>query len=614
MSAGILCEERLMPVTDNRIAGKVLPYLALAVCTVLVYGRIATFEFVWDDDFFVVRNHAIRSWASIPRYFTDVTTYAEPGTWAPMYRPLRNISYLLDYKIAGLGAAWFHVHNLLLHVLNACLALALLKRLASLLDRDWAGTPSLVCLLASALWTVHPVQTESVAWVKSRDELLFATFYLGAVLVYCQQLSRKRLQATGLIAICLLFSLAILSKEMAATFPLIALLIYLYAGSKIKAPGLRTAGITAACTALLLMAFMVARHLVIGQTEQGGLLAANGYQQFLTMLRATGRYVQLTLVPGGFLADYQAYPRSQSFLEPKVILSTAVIIGSILTAIAVRRPLPLISFGIAWFWVTLLPVLNIIPSMQFLAERFLYLPLFGFAVAAAGSLARILQHILLHSAGPGEAVRKRKIAVGLFAAMLFAHLAANIARLPVWQNSFTLYSQTFEDSPACGRIWLNYASELMKRKRYAEAHSILKQLNESNNPMLADGTASKKAQGYGLVLMVLGHEDEGASYTLRALDLNPDNPEALANMGLYYGRKGVHEEALRYYQSAVRLRPEDPVLHSNIGHSLASLGRYDKAINSYRAAMAFGAERGAAETRIRELETILKHPGQKPPE
>ena len=150
------------PEPDPWTIGQRFASLALfAILGVLVWGKVAGFEFVWDDKLFIVFNPALREWSSLPAYFFDVTTMAggdDPFRWA-LFRPLRNLSWLMDFKIAGLQPGWWHVHNLLLHIVNAVLVMLVARRL---LPRQ-----RFAALVAGLVFLLHPVQSEAVAWVKT---------------------------------------------------------------------------------------------------------------------------------------------------------------------------------------------------------------------------------------------------------------------------------------------------------------------------------------------------------------------------------------------------------------------------------------------------------------
>ncbi len=147
---------------DRRSIINFATVLILLIVCVIIWGKTLSYEFVWDDSYFIVSNTALRSWKMIPNYFTDMSTMAGNGLSKVfvVYRPIRNISYLLDFKIAGLQPGWWHIHNVLLHLFNSILVYLVAKRI---FKKGW-----LPPLTAALIFLVHPVQTETVAWIRRR--------------------------------------------------------------------------------------------------------------------------------------------------------------------------------------------------------------------------------------------------------------------------------------------------------------------------------------------------------------------------------------------------------------------------------------------------------------
>lgn len=540
----------------------------LVLTAFLLYGQTARFNFVWDDEYFVVRNPAVHSWTQLARSFTDKTAFAH-GTLPGFYRPVRNISFLLDYSIGGLSPAICHIHNVILHAANACLVFWVLCLLAALrrLDREPATAHSQasngltrldlnICWLGALFWTVHPVQTEAVAWVKSRDELLFALFCLAGLGIVLQSLLHGRLATGRIAAVAGLFAAALLSKEMAASFPLIVVLALLLWGRHHER---RPWHALIAILVLETAAFIAVRHAVLGQTRQCAPLAPDSWTQFLTMARAFGRYVQLSLVPVNQLADYQGYPLSRSLTDWRVLVSVCVISATVIAAIAVCRKRPVAAFGIGLFWIALIPVSNLVPTMQFLAERFLYLPMLGVSVLLTAAALGWTES--LNAQGAEVRTRKLRLGTAVAALLLCALMGASAVRVSVWQNDVTLATRTFLDSPPAGRVWCNYAQALGKQRQFEKALPILQRL--ASDRSLSGASPALVEQGLGLALIVTGALDEGLSHSLNALRLAPENPDALANVGLYYGIRQNHAKAFEYYDRAVRQNPSDLNLRNN---------------------------------------------------
>lgn len=576
-----------------------LPYVLLAAAAILLYGRSVGFDFVWDDEYFVVRNPAIRSWNCVPSYFTDGKVYAG-GIWAPMYRPLRNVSYLLDYSVGGLKPSVFHAHNVALHAANCCLVYWVLLQTMTLgrwwRKRNTSGaappaesnsqdlsddtafrTMSVACILGALWWTAHPVHTESVAWVKSRDELLFALFYLGALGLFLRRMIRAssredndeetpsggRWLTWETPVIVALFACAMLTKEMAASLPLVLLLLHAFFG---KRGGLRGTLLLVAMLGIVLAGYVVARGAVLGEMRQKDWLAGSFGNEMLTMSTVALRYVRLALVPNDLIADYQSYPVSTSLLEPRVLVALGAIVVLAVAVLALWKRLPEAAFGCLFFAVALLPVSNLVSTMQFLAERFLYLPLVGVALALS-SLCLAFATRVREKVATGAMMEQEgqaRLRMGsVIAGLLITVLAfGTCVRLPVWRNEASLATRTFLDAPPSGRILLNYAKVLAGEGRYSEALPVLRKI-VSGDPRFKDASPVLVQQGLAVALLATGSLEEGGIHAREAVRLKGDNPDALATLALYYGLKGDHRNALKYYEMALATNPGNGQLRQN---------------------------------------------------
>jgi hypothetical protein len=520
--------------------------ILVGLLAMAAYGRTVGFGFVWDDTHFVVRNPAVQSWSAIPSWFVDATAYAAPGVDAPMFRPVRNLSYLLDWSVAGARPAWFHLVNVVLHGLNAALLCGLLMVLltrARGADEGQEGgvAPTAIgaAVLGALMWAWHPVQTESVAWIKSRDELLYALFLFLAGLSLFHAVTRPVAAWTGFVGA---FGLALLSKESAVVLPAILGLGWvLWRGTT----GGRTLGWATVVSGLMALSFLVWRHGVLGRTEQTGRLSGSAWLDGLTTLGVVWEYVRLTLVPLRQSADYHGYPLVLSAWSARALGGLSLSLGLVAAALGLvrsgRREARLAAAGLLSVPLSLLPVLNIVPMMQYLAERFLYLPLAGVALVTA---------VLLRLAGPrvwwGAAV---------WAVLL---LSLTLMRQGVWESDRTLFAANWRDGYRTGRNAQNYASVLIAENRLAEAAGLLYALVGPEQPFGPPPNLALAHQGYGNVLYRLGDTDGALTHTLEAIRLNPQQPDALLTLGIIRGNGGDHAAALEAFTSATLAAPGDP--------------------------------------------------------
>lgn len=512
--------------------------LLLIAAIFTIYRPSLDFGFVWDDNLYVVHNEAVKDWSRAGEAFTSPATTWGAGSQYNLsaWRPLRNISYLIDFSLFGLNPIGWHLHNVLLHCAAAVLLFFLIRRLFLLFGTD--GEPSSkelpastdwICLLATAWWALHPVQTEVVAWVKSRDDLLAAPLFLGALLLALPR--QRNIPRPGLLpflASIIFYIAALLSKENTVVFAAIYLLIVGWAllpvstnsspPSNASTPvkpsrrsKLRWAFWTTFAIGLVSLAFLAVRDIMLGRTAQAA-HPGTASETILTMLYAFARYMRLVLWPWAPTvqsADYDAFPLLHSWTNPAALAGLALLLGIIAVACAAARRSRLVSTGIAIFLLAMLPFSNIIPMMQIMAERFLYLPTIGLAIAGAA---------VLYGTTPGSLVRKTAIGVGI---VIVAGLAAQThVRLPVWENELTLFKATRDANPTSWRPADHYAKSLLKDGQTTAGLTVADE-NLARWPFDPDIVRTA-----ALAHLLAGDEPGGLALTARAVELQPDDARA----------------------------------------------------------------------------------------
>ncbi len=570
----------------QRFRGLVLACI-LGFAAVALYLPTVRYGFVWDDIYFVVKNPTIRTWSSWRDDFTTVSAYAAMVD-ARMFRPARNWSYRLDWAVAQLNPVWWHAHNTLLHAANAMLVFAFVLGLLRRVGQSALNEPHrAVAFLAALIWAFHPVQTESVCWIKSRDELLFAFFALLTLLLVLAALQRTALRPLLLFAVLLTTALALLSKEMAASLPLLVGLLAWFVPC--DRSGRRFLALTAAVQIVAVGAYVLLRHQALGGTAQCDYLSGSFLTEMLTMVRAGARYVQLTVWPANLIADYTHFEPSRTVLEARWWVALGIVLATWLLAFFMRKRAPLCTLGILWFWIALLPVSNIIPTMQYLAERFLYFPLIGASLTVAGFLRFALSHEATLAQNPEEGERaatsssptvsvRRHTLIALVMALCVTGLAARTAlRIGVWRDEGTLYAATLRDAPRNGRAYINVVMTLANRGDALAAQKLLAHFQMSRDPLLRTVNPQMLLRTEAAVATRLERYSEAARLWGRALEISPDDVDALIALGICEGNLGHHDRALHYFVEAAQRDPLVPNLRNNIAIALEMLGRHAEA-------------------------------------
>jgi tetratricopeptide (TPR) repeat protein len=409
--------------------------------TLGVWGRSAGYGFVYDDDILVSQNRAIRSVRNIPGFFwrRDLqSSEAEPSS----YRPVRNSVYALLYAADGQETPrpWiFHLNNVLWHAAAAALlfqaALLLWGRLGLTTARRGAA------LLLALGFAAHPVLCEAVCYVKCLDDLLAGVFVLAALgaLLRWNGTGRGYAWALGW------FLLASFAKESAAPFAPVVFFVLL---GFHRLPWRRCLALTAPFLGVALF-YAVTRHCIMGRTTQYAPISGSYGQTLIDMLPVATEYLRLLWGVPPFCADYN-YMVSQ---PPYALFSGAALGGASLIVLTVvlaaglwRQPeWRLAGFGLGWIGLFLLPVSNLLPMMQYMAERFLYLPLMGFLLALAAAMLKFSAPRLAAAAG---------------AALVVVWAGTSLEHEGIWRDDLTLFVRTELEFPGSPRQEQNAVSAI----------------------------------------------------------------------------------------------------------------------------------------------------------
>lgn len=545
----------------------------VAAAGLAFWGVCARYGFVWDDQFFIQNNRALLGLENLPRHFYDPSTAAasDMARQFPLFRPLRNLSWMLDYQLAGLHPGWWHLHNVLIHTANAwlvgLLAWMLVKR------RD-------VQIAASLVFLLHPVVSEAVCWVKCRDDLLSTAFALLAAVLWLrwrrEPFSWPRSVAVGLVALA-----ACLSKEQAVVVPVLLGAVELVARRE-GGPGqgglLRRLLPTLAAVATVL----VWRWMVIGRAGQCDWLGGSALRTWMTMVPAFAEYARLLVVPHPLLADYAGFQTVTGLADPSLLKGCIVLAAATAVAGVVAWRIPESRLGLAWAVVSLAPVSNAVPMMQYLAERFLYLPMAGVALVAGVLFGRLRER---------AAVPAVVAAVLLFACYGWL----DIQRRGVWRDEVTLFRATVSDAPGVLRPRRNLATALFREGLHAEALPLTRDTwrMSRERPGETPGKKLEDSVNYAAALMVNGREEEGRAFLEEVLKDHPDAGWPHLHLGVYHGRRGNMAEALSHFEKARSVLPDDPEILNNLGMALRDTGRMAEAEKAFSDAVSRpGAGRG----------------------
>ncbi len=547
--------------------------LILALCGA-VYGGFLNNTFHYDDEHSIQQNPHIRQLGNIPDFFSDPSQFsvdAEKG----MYRPLLLVSYALNFALGGFSVTGYHLLNILLHALNACLVCWLATRLSG---------DGRVGLVAGLLFAAHPLGSEPVNYISSRSDSLAALFALLALglFVRAEQDQAPRLRTWVRLSLVL----SLLSKESAIVLPLLFVLYdYLFLSRQRWRGGWAQFwrrhgpywGLAAGYVSVVVINGFLGRSLGKPARELGDHLA--------TQIKALAYYPYLILMPARLNVEHQ-FAVAQGWFTLPVLLPLVLVLSAGWLLWRHRRQGDQVVFLVLWALLALLPVL-LMPLNVLVNERRLYLPCAAFCIGLAW---------LLRAGGVRGWV--------LVGALVVVAGLNSWRRSQVWADEMSLWTDAVKKAPQMPRAHLylgnafkEVALEEMARTgnspRWREAAKHY-QLAAKYDPQGDLGLRGLNNQGSVLFML---DDYAGAEKAWRqALEMNPRFEDALVNLGSFYltvgrgqtdpdRRTALMRQALETYQRALEIRPNHPEAHGNVGVTHQELGQFEEARDAYARAL-----------------------------
>ena len=542
--------------------------LLLALLCFAAYGNTIGNGFHWEDETLIEKNVHIRTLRNLPYFFNPGYVNVYESGLGQRFRPLRTVSFALDYALWGGDTRGYHFSNILLH---CAAALFLWLWLGA------AGLPPAAALAGAALFALHPVHAESVAYIKNRSDLICAVFFFSALWLWARFLAaggRLRVSLSLLAAL-----LALLSKEMALALPVLAGLYYGYtllAGG--RRPDRRAAWLLPYL--LLLGGYWAFKSGVMGDAK--AVYPGTSLDQAWLVVRTLGSYLKLLLLPLKLSLDH-GFPITGLPDPASMLLAAAAVCGA---AWAAFRRDWVSLFWAAAFFAMLAPVSNLvfIQGRSF-AEQRAYIPSAAYCALLGLWLSRL-------AAAPG---RRALAAAVLAAALGLFYLGRTAARNSDWKDEVTLWTRTVATDPSA-RGYYNLSVSYYRKGRYSEALGAAARSVELD-PRVPDGYNT-----LGAVYMKLGLYDQSIRAFEKCLELS-DQKEyyALANLASLFGITGRHAVAVDLYMKVVRMAPWFDGAYYNMALSLEQLGRQEDALASLREAVALNPFNTEASLKLGQL-------------
>ncbi len=528
-------------------------------------------EFVFDDQY-------------LPFNYQEFTS-APLRVWLIGVRPLLMFSFWLNHTLSGLDPMPYHLTNLFLHLAATLFVWLCIRKILEKARLPGGRGPGWLAAFAAGLFLLHPIQTESVAYVASRSEVLSVMLFYAAFTVFLYR-RRDRIGWLEALAVAVLFGAAVSTKEHAAVLPLLLLLTDYFWNPGFSFRGAlrnwRLYGLLAAGGAAA--AWWIVRVLRASDTAGLSLREANWYEYFLTQGRVIWLYLRLFLFPFGLNIDHDV-PFSRHPFDHGAILGLAGLAALGAAAIVWRRRYPLASYGVLAFFLLLAPTSSFVPILDPAAERRMYLPFFGLALVVADFVRR-------RRAG-------RQTLAAACAAVLVLLFGLTYARNRVWASATALWEDSVAKSP----------NKLRPRFQLAYAYFAQGRCAESLKHFEAAANAPGEKQ-YTLYLdWALAYDCAGdrtkAIEKIRQAEQVSRNAHVYAIMGMLYGKQARLREAAAALDTAVELDPNFGPAYFYRGVVHAANRDFERAAADYRRALALNPNDENARSGLASIQAQL---------
>ncbi len=559
-----------------------LKTLKLAICGLLialtwaVFGQTIGHQFVnYDDPLYVTDNAHVRAglnWHGVIWAFTHVHSQ----NW----HPLTTMSHMLDCQLFGLKAGAHHFVNVFWHTAAAVLLFLVLEQMTNSL---WASA------FVAAVFTIHPLRVESVAWIAERKDVLSGFFFMLTLLAYFRWTQKQKLGRY--VTMSIVFALGLMTKPMLVTLPIILLLLDYWPLNRFQPSA--TAKLIVEKLPLFALslgscvATLWAQNFALGSTEFLPLKwrIANAIVSYFDYIRQM--FWPVDLIP------FYIHPEDRLELW-RLIVAAIVLIGITAIAFVRRRKNPYLLVGWLWYLVMLIPVIGIIQvGLQGRADRYTYLPQIGLLIALVWLICDLTKSCLPRRRSPRRPTARR-----LQAALLSGAAAIVVATLSIlswkqtthWRNTETVWSHTIAVEPDSDVAQLGLATSLVMRGQIDDAIEHYQRALR-----FRDGNVAAH-YGLGMALEQKHKTDEAIFHLQKALSIQPDYIAASNDLGVMFASKGEIANAIAAWRHTLSFDADDPIAANGLAWVLATAADADLRDGREALALAQRAIRSGGET------------------
>lgn len=598
----------IVPNVDNASPWKTSSYLFLIIiATILVYVGTFGNGFVhFDDTVYITENPHILNGLT-----PSAVGWAFTAFHASNWHPLTWLSHMLDVTLFGLSPAGHHAMGLLLHILTALMLFGFLRSV---------NASYLIAAFITALFALHPLHVESVAWASERKDVLSAFFWFATLWGYVWY--TKKTSIVRYVVILVLFALGLMAKPMLVTLPLVLLLLDFWPLERFSGDRKSMWRIVIEKIPLFMLVLTAVVFTIIAQQEAiAPLERISIIERATNALVSYGIYLWEMFAPVA-LAVFYPLPKEPQFA---IAIITVCLLAAI-TFFVIRnmRRHPFLFTGWFWYIITLIPVTGIVQvGAQAHADRYTYIPLTGIFIMIAWGMRTFLSRFKTY---------QKNLVYGMAILLLVPLGIATYYQVRTWKDDVSLFTHaqavTANNYVALNNLGLIYdqaGQTDMALELFTEALAIkpdfAEALNNLGNLMRKKGhvneaiTCFRRAvnanpriakihSNLGVELAKMGNIEEARTHYLKAIELDSSSVDAIYNFGNLLVQTGQFREAVSYYRKASILAPDSCEIQNNLGLVLARTGHRDEAIAAYNRALAIKPDYAEAYNNLGILFTI----------
>ena len=510
--------------------------LLLIAAILIAYWQVKDFDFIcFDDKPYVTENRHVQSGLTVKSFIWAFTTF-DASNW----HPLTWLSHMLDCELYGLNPMGHHWTSLQIHIANTLLLFFILQYMTGALWRS---------AFVAALFALHPLHVESIAWVAERKDVLSTFFGMMALLAYCRYAKQPSL--AGYLLIILFLSMGLMAKPMLVTLPFLLLLLDFW-------PLERLRFVTVFRLVLekipLFVPVIISSCLTFMAQQSSG--AVKSLESFPLTVRAANAFVSYVSYAVKAIWPHNLtvfYPHPGNSLPLWQVFGAILLVGGA-TVLAIRslKKYPYIAVGLFWYLGTLVPVIGLIQvGPQAMADRYTYIPMTGLFIIIAWGFSDL-----------STKWHYRKIVLTLFAVIILSALTTRtFLQLGYWRNSITLFE-----------------------------HAV----NVTDNNCLAHNNL-------GAALLEKGKFDKAVLHIKESLRIEPGCKAALYNLGAALSAQRKLDKAVLHYNDVLKINPEDAIVHNNMADVLSVQGKLDEAVLHYNKALKINSDHADAHCSLGSL-------------